>query len=80
MVTATAPGTRRSLIGTALGALQARARARGRTSRAAAAVQEHAMTFAACTAATGAAFLHGPTWGLGFLAGSFLLLDFKIQG
>lgn len=78
---ASVPLARRSLIGSALGVLQKRSKARtGQPSRLAAAVQQHVGTFAACAAATSAAFMHGPTWGLGFLAGSFLLLDFKIQG
>jgi hypothetical protein len=74
------PGSRRSLIGMALGAVQARAAAKGRRSRLAAAVSEHAMTFAAL-AAVDVGMFH-----LGFVAGwvslgvSIALADFKIQG
>jgi hypothetical protein len=72
---------RRSLIGMAVTALHARARSRGqRGSRLAAAVTEHAMTFAAMAAIDTGMFR------LGFVAGwvavgvSLLLADFKIQG
>lgn len=80
MAAVTAPSGRRSLLGMALGAVQGRARRKGRTSRVAAAVSEHAMTFAAM-AAIDTGMFH-----LGFVAGwvavgvSLLLADFKIQG
>jgi hypothetical protein len=63
-----------------LSAAQARARVRGRRSRLAAAVSEHAMTFAALAA------VDVGMWHLGSVAGwvslgvSIALADFKIQG
>jgi hypothetical protein len=82
VVATTAPReTRRSLIGMAVTALHARARSRGqRGSRLAAAISDHAMTFAGL-AAVDVAMFH-----LGFVAGwvavgvSLFLADFKIQG
>ena len=80
MATVTAPGGRRSLIGMALGAVQARAQARGRVSRLAAAVQEHAMTFAALAAVDVGMFHLGTVTGWVSLGVSIALADFKIQG
>ncbi|HEV2375848.1 MAG TPA: hypothetical protein VGS19_27235 [Streptosporangiaceae bacterium] len=80
MAAVTAPGARRSLLGMVLGAVQGRARARGTTSRLAAAVQQHSGTFLAMSAAVADGFLHGPGWGLGVLVPAILVLDFKIQG
>ena len=80
MAAVTVPGGRRSLLGMVLGAVQSRAGAKGRRSRLAAAVQDHAMTFAAM-AAVDVGMFH-----LGFVAGwvavgvSLFLADFKIQG
>jgi hypothetical protein len=76
----TVPGSRRSLIGTVLGAVAGRARAKGRTSRLAAAVQEHVMTFAAMAAVDVGMFHLGPVAGWVAVGVSLLLLDFKISG
>ena len=65
----------------ALGAVQARAQARGRgPSRVAAAVQQHVMTFAAMTAVDVGMFHLGTVAGWVGLGVSILLADFKIQG
>lgn len=76
----TVPGTRRSLLGMALSAVQGRARAKGRTSRLAAAVQEHVMTFAAMAAIDVGMFHLGVVAGWVSVGVSLLLLDFKISG
>lgn len=75
----TVPSGRRSLLGMALGVFQARAKAKGRTSRVAAAVQEHVMTFAAMAAIDVGMFHLGPVAGWVAVGVSLLLLDFKIQ-
>lgn len=80
MAAVTAPGARRSLIGTVLGAAAARARAKGRTSRLAAAVQDHAMTFAGLAAIDVGMFHLGTVTGWVAVGVSVLLADFKIQG
>lgn len=73
-------GTRRSLLGVAAAGLAARARGKGGSSRLAAAISEHAMTFAAVAAVDYGVF-H-----LSFAAGwiavgvSLFLLDFAVRG
>jgi hypothetical protein len=72
---------RRSLIGLAVTALHARARSRGRRgSRLAAAVSEHAMTFAGLAAVDTGMFHLGLVAGWVSVGVSMLLADFKIQG
>ena len=71
----------RSLIGAALGALHNRSRARtGRASRLAAAVQNHAMTFAGLAAVDVGMFHLGTVAGWVAVGVSLFLADFKIQG
>jgi hypothetical protein len=72
--------SRRSLLGAVLGGLQARAKARNTTSRLAAAVQQHAMTFAGLAAVDVGMFHIGPVAGWVSVGVSILLADFKIQG
>jgi hypothetical protein len=74
-------GARRSLLGQVLGALHGRSKARtGRPSRLAAAVQAHAMTFAALAAVDVGMFHLGVTAGWVSVGVSLFLADFKIQG
>lgn len=80
MAAVTAPGARRSLIGMVLGAVQGRARAKGRTSRLVAAVQDHLMTFAGLAAVDVAMFHLGFAQGWVAVGVSLFLADFKIQG
>lgn len=81
MAVATAPGARRSLLGTAIAALHGRAKAKtGRASRLATAVSEHAMTFAAMAAIDTGMFHVGFVAGWVSVGVSLLLADFKIQG
>lgn len=81
MTTVPVDRPRRSLLGVVISALHTRSRIRtGRPSRLAAAVQNHAMTFAALAAVDVGMFR------LGFVAGwvavgvSLFLADFKING
>jgi hypothetical protein len=76
----TAPGARRSLLGMVLSAVQARAAVKGRRSRVVAAVQEHAMTFAALAAVDVGMFHLGVAVGWVAVGVSLFLADFKIQG
>jgi fatty acid desaturase len=70
----------RSLIGVVIGSLHARSRARtGQPSRLAAAIRDHAMTFAALAAADVAGFRLWHAGGWFVLAVTLLLADFKIQ-
>ena len=80
MAAVTAPGARRSLIGMVLGAVQSRARAKGRTSRLVAAVQEHLMTFAGLAAVDVGMFHLSLVTGWVAVGVSLFLADFKIQG
>lgn len=80
MAAVTAQGGRRSLLGMVLGAVQVRAHARGRKSRLAAAVSEHAMTFAALAAVDVGMFHLGLVAGWVAVGVSLFLADFKIQG
>jgi hypothetical protein len=71
----------RSLLGRVVSVLHSRSRLRaGRPSRIAAAVQEHAMTFAAMAAVTVGMFHLSFTAGWVSAGVSLLLADFKIQG
>jgi hypothetical protein len=72
--------SRRSLLGAVLGGLQARAKTRNTTSRLAAAVQQHVMTFAGLAAVDVGMFHLGPVAGWVSVGVSVLLADFKIQG
>jgi hypothetical protein len=76
----TAGGGRRSLLGMALGAAQARARAKNRTSRVAAFVQENVLTVCGMAAIDTGLFHLGAVQGLIGVGVSLLVLDFKIQG
>jgi hypothetical protein len=76
----TAPGARRSLIGMALGAVQARAAAKKRASRLAVAVQDHLMTFAGLAAVDVGMFHLGTVQGWVSVGVSLFLADFKLQG
>jgi hypothetical protein len=80
MAAVTARGPRRSLIGTVLAGVQARARARGASSRLAAAVRENVMTFAGLAAVDTGMFHLGTVAGWVAAGVSLLLIDFKIQG
>lgn len=81
MAAVTAPGARRSLLGSALAAVSARSKSRtGRPSRLAAAVQQHVMTFAAMTAIDVGMFHLGVVAGWVSVGVSLLLVDFKVQG
>ena len=71
----------RLLLGSVIGAMHRRSRARtGRPSRLAAAVSEHAMTFAGMAAIDVGVFHWSVTWGWVAAGVSVLLADFKIQG
>lgn len=75
------PADRRSLIGSALGALHSRSAARtGAASRLATALGQHVMTFAGLAAVTVGMFQIGPVAGWCAAGVSVLLADFKIQG
>lgn len=80
MSAVTAPGARRSLLGMVLGAVAARARRKGRVPKLAAAVSEHAMTFAGLAAVDVGMFHLGAVQGWVAVGVSVLLADFKIQG
>jgi hypothetical protein len=77
---AAAPSGRRSLIGQVLAGVQGRARRKGRVSRLAAAVQEHAMTFAGLAAVDVGMFHLGTVAGWVAVGVSLFLADFKVQG
>ena len=71
----------RSLLGSVIGAMHQRSRAtRGRPSRLAAAVSEHAMSFAGMAAVDVGMFHLGLVAGWVAVGVSLLLADFKIQG
>lgn len=72
---------RRSLIGAALGGLQARSRARsGHASRAVQALGQNVMTFAGLAAVDVGMFHLGVVAGWVSVGVSLLLADFKLQG
>ena len=73
-------GGRRSLLGMALSAVQARARAKGRTSRLAAFVQDNVLTVCGMAAIDVGLWHIGTTVGLVAVGVSLLVFDFKIQG
>jgi cyanate permease len=75
----TAGTSRRSLIGMALGAVQARARAKGRSSRLAAFVQDNVLTVAGMGAVDVGMFHLGSVQGWVAVGVSLLLIDFKLQ-
>ena len=84
MAAVTAPSrgslTGKSLLGKVALLAQARAAAKGRTSRLAALIKDHLLTVAALGAGVGDAFLHGGTlWGLGATTIALVVLDFKLQ-
>ena len=79
MAATTAPAGR-SLIGHAVASLQARAKARGVPSKAAAAVRDHAGTMAALGFADTACWHWGTTAGLIGTAVAILVAEFKIRG
>lgn len=80
MAVATAPGPRRSLLGMVASAFAGRSKAKGQTSSVAAAIQDHLLTVCAFAAVTADGFVHSAGWGLGALAVSLLVLDFKLRG
>lgn len=78
---AAVPAFRRSLIGSAVGALQERSRVRtGQRSRFAAALGQNVMTFAGLAAVDVGMFHLGTVAGWVSVGVSLLLADFKIQG
>jgi hypothetical protein len=81
VVATTAPRARRSLLGVAISALHNRSRTRtGRPSRLAAALSDHAMTFAGLAAVDTGMFHLGVVAGWVAVGVSLLLADLKIQG
>lgn len=80
MAVATAPRSRRSLVGLAVDAARARQRASGRLSQAAAAARDHMTTFAAFAAVDVGLFHCGTAAGWIGAGVSLLVLDFKIRG
>ena len=79
MAAVTAGSGRRSLIGMALGAVQARARAKNRSSRLAAFVQDNVLTVAGMAAVDVGMFHLGIVAGWVAVGVSLLLIDFKLQ-
>lgn len=77
---AAVPVPRRSLLGTALNAAQARARAKGATSRVAEVVRENVLTFAGLAAVDVGMFHLSLVAGWVSVGVSILLADFKLQG
>ena len=78
-----APRPRRSLLGTALSAAQARVRSRGRSARlahAAAVARQHVVTAAALASVDVGAFHAGPVAGWVVTGISLLALDFAVTG
>ena len=80
MAAVTAGQGRRSLLGMALGAVQARAKAKGRASRVADYLRENLLTVAGLAAVDVGMFHLGVTVGWVAAGVSLLLLDFKAQG
>lgn len=73
------PGRPRSLIGKVAAVLSARARARGKPSRAAALLRDHVLTVAAMAAVDTGMFHLGLVTGCVALGVSLLVLDFKLD-
>ena len=71
---------RRSLLGMALGAVQARARVKDRTSRLAAVVQENVLTVAGMAAVDVGMFHLGTVQGWVAVGVSLLAFDFQLRG
>lgn len=83
MTTATLPGARRSLAGKIASGLAARARAKGRASKAAAVIalaRQHIVTAAALASVDVGAFHGGPIAGWVVTGVSLLALDFAVTG
>lgn len=80
MAVATAPRSRRSLIGLALDAARGAQRASGRFSQLAAAARDHMTTFAAFAAVDVGLLHYGAAVALIGAGVSLLLLEFKVRG
>lgn len=81
MAAATAPGTAgRSLLGHLKDRLQFRAALKGRASRAAAVIGDHAGTMTALGFADAAAWQWGPFWGLLATGIAVVIAEDKIRG